>query len=664
MILESPLNWTNVNKPANLNLVANATVPGGTISKVEFYADGFIFIGAGVLSGANQYSLLWSSPPAGKHVVVAVATDNNGVNTTSTPASINVNEKPVISLVSPGSGSVFSPAPANITLTANASDFDGMISKVDFFANGLSIGTTTAFGVNRFNFSWTNVSAGTYNVTAVATDSLNATTTSAPITVRVNAMPTVSMASPSNGTQFSTPANITVIANAADADGGISNVDILANGFRIGSGTAIGGGQYSFTWNNVGIGNYIFTAVATDNEGAVNWSGGTGATVTSPVLLVANSTTLNSTELAVKARLEALYHTVTVKSAASAVTADATGKALVVISSTVTPSAVGTKFRTVTVPVLTWESGIYNNMGMTGSTNKDFGTKTSQTQVTITNSSHALASGFSGNVTTATSGIFNWGKPNANASTVGIVVGDATKTLIFGYETGSVMPGLTAPARRVGFFMNDTTALNANGTALLDAAIRWGIGGGSLAGSFATSPLGLINLTSEGERDWTHWGLNGATVLNRKGGVSPLISNVTKIGTGGQGWFNDCPTSFGWSDGTPTLNMTSTATGIWTSGVVGNGFEINVPADANSRTVKFYAGLWYTQGKLEATLSDGSAPAYINSSLNNNGGSSFGVYTINFKAGAPGQTLKLRYTIQNQYFTPYGNVAVVAVTLQ
>ena len=116
---------------------------------------------------------------------------------------------------------------------------------------------------------------------------------------------------------------------------------------------------------------------------------------------------------------------VTVKDGASVATADATGKAIVVISSTLAPSSVGTKFRTVSVPVVTWESGIFNNMGMTGSTNKDFGTVTRQTQVQITNPAHPMAAGLSGtiSVVTATS-TMDWGKPNANAASVSIVAGD------------------------------------------------------------------------------------------------------------------------------------------------------------------------------------------------------------------------------------------------
>jgi hypothetical protein len=152
---------------------------------------------------------------------------------------------------------------------------------------------------------------------------------------------------------------------------------------------------------------------------------------------------------------------------------------VVVISSTVTPTSVGTKFRTVAVPVVFWESGLFANMGMTGSTNKDFGTITKQTQVKITNSTHPLAAGLSGTISVVnTAGTLRWGKPNANAAAIATVATDATKTLIFGYATGAVMPGLTAPARPVGLFMNDTTAagFTTNGAALFDAAIKWATG--------------------------------------------------------------------------------------------------------------------------------------------------------------------------------------------
>ena len=501
----------------------------------------------------------------------------------------------------------------------------------------------------------------------MARDIYGATKTSAPVNVRVNAPPAVSISSPASGSQFSTPANITLIATATDSDGTVSNVDFFADDSRLGAGTSIGGNQFSFTWSGAGLGTYNISATATDNNGASTASSRPSITVNSAALLVVGSTTLNTSDAAVKARLEALNNVVTVKDAVSVTTADANGKALVVISSTVTPASVGTKFRTVAVPVITWESGLFTNMGMTGSTNKDFGTKTNQTQVAITNSSHPLVAGLSATVAVLSGGkTFDWGKPNANAVSVATIAGDATKTAIFAYEPGVAMPGLTAPARRVGLFLFDDTAasFNANGTALLDAAIRWARGGGSITGTMVTSPAGSVNLTIEGVLDWAHWGRNGPTSFDHKATVTQQITNITKLGTSSVSWFTDCPTAFTWTDGYPTLNVLSTPTGIDVGGAVGSGFEITVPASTNLRTLKLYVGVWYAQGKLEATLSDGSAPGFVDSSLNRNNGASSGLYTINFKAGSPGQSLKVRFTILNQYFSPYGNVAWEAATLQ
>ena len=485
--------------------------------------------------------------------------------------------------------------------------------------------------------------------------------------MRVNASPSVSITAPSSGSQYPAPANIVLTANAADSDGTIAQVNFFANGVNIGTGTSVGGNQYSLNWSNVAFGVYAISAVATDNDGATTNASGPTVSVTTPVLFVVGSTTLNASDAAVKARIEALGHTVVVKDGASSATADATGKALVVISSTVTPTSVGTKFRTVTVPVLLWESGLFNNMGMTGSSNKDFGTKTGQTQVTITNATHPLAAGLSGTVTVLPAAkTFDWGKPNANAISIAILAGDSAKTGIFGYEPGVAMPGLAAPARRLGLFLFDDTAetLNANGNALLDAGIRWARGGGTLSGSIASSPIGSVNLTNEGTIDWVHWGRNGANNVNRKLGVTPKITNFTWLGNGAHNWFNDSPTTFSWSDGTPVLNVTNTPTGINTNGAVGNGFEITIPADTSMRTLKIYNGVWFTQGKLEVTLSDASAPAYVDTSQNNNGGATRSMYTIQFKAGSNGQTLKVRFTILNQYFSPNGVVAWEAATLQ
>lgn len=208
-------------------------------------------------------------------------------------------------------------------------------------------------------------------------------------------------------------------------------------------------------------------------------------------LFVVGSTTLNSGDAAVKTRLEALGYTVTVKTGSSATTADATGKALVLISSTVTPSQVNTKFRAVTTPVLNWESDLFDDLGMTGSGSSNLGTLNSQTQLSIVTPSHPLAAGLSGTVTVVSaSGKFTWGAPNANGLKIATQVGNSSKSVIFGYETGVGMPGLTAPGRRVGVFLEDTTAasLTSQAGTLFDAAIQWAAGALAAPVSLTATP--------------------------------------------------------------------------------------------------------------------------------------------------------------------------------
>lgn len=72
---------------------------------------------------------------------------------------------------------------------------------------------------------------------------------------------------------------------------------------------------------------------------------------------------------------------------------------------------------------------------------------------------------------------FNWGKPNGNAASVATIVGNATRIAVFGYAAGASMPGLVAPARRVGFFAGDTTAtyFTQSGWALFEGAVGWAV---------------------------------------------------------------------------------------------------------------------------------------------------------------------------------------------
>jgi RHS repeat-associated protein len=194
-------------------------------------------------------------------------------------------------------------------------------------------------------------------------------------------------------------------------------------------------------------------------------------------LFVVGSTTLNAGDAALKARLEGMGLTVTVKDAPSAVTADAIGKVLVLISGTVVSGDVGVKFRDVTVPVIVLEPLLFDDMKMTGTAQgTDYDVLNSQTQVSIFTPGHPLAAGLTGTVTVNTSPIiFSWGNPSTGAIKAATLVGNPGRATSFGYAGGTSMVGMNAPARRVGLFiLNDNaTSLTADGWKLFDAAVGW-----------------------------------------------------------------------------------------------------------------------------------------------------------------------------------------------
>src|SRR6185436_1553080 len=149
------------------------------------------------------------------------------------------------------------------------------------------------------------------------------------------------------------------------------------------------------------------------------------------VLFVANATILGAADSAVRTRLQNMGYTVTVKKDTTVVTGDATGTALVIISSTVGPTNVNTKFKTVTVPVLLWESEVLDDMAMTGPTlGTDYGTTTAQSAVAIATPGHAMAAGLTGSPAVVSSNqTFSWGVPNANAVKIATLTGNAGRSV-------------------------------------------------------------------------------------------------------------------------------------------------------------------------------------------------------------------------------------------
>jgi hypothetical protein len=197
-------------------------------------------------------------------------------------------------------------------------------------------------------------------------------------------------------------------------------------------------------------------------------------------LFVVGNTWLCSSDAAVKARLESLGYTVTVKDDASCTSNDSSDKGLILISSTCNSANVGTKYRDVAVPVITWESYLYDDMKMTGTTvNSHYGVSSNISKMRVTDSAHPIAQGATGDFTVFTCGkTINWGNPGNGASKVASVPGYPSCSLIFTYDAGAPMVGMNAPARRCGFFLDNDNADNftSTGWLIFDRTVQWASG--------------------------------------------------------------------------------------------------------------------------------------------------------------------------------------------
>lgn len=242
-------------------------------------------ISAYVSSDGSRWTLVGTdriSMSSSVYVGVAVTSHNSLLMARGTFTNFTVrkptpggNTPPTVTVTAPANGSTFT-APATVTMTASASDSDGSVSRVDFYRGSQLVGSDTTA---PYSFSWSNQAAGSFALTAVATDNEGATTSSSAVNITVNGStnraPTVSLTAPAGGATYTAPATISLAATASDPDGTIARVDFYRGSTLISSDTS---SPYTATWSSAAAGTYSLTAVARDNAGATTTS--TAVTVT------------------------------------------------------------------------------------------------------------------------------------------------------------------------------------------------------------------------------------------------------------------------------------------------------------------------------------------------------------------------------------------------
>lgn len=186
------------------------------------------------------------------------------------------NAPPLVALDSPAPAATFALG-ATVPLAATASDADGSVTQVEFFANGVLIGSDAS---SPYTFEWTGAEEGNHSLTARATDDKGATTTSSSVAITVGepAPPpsnVVSVASITYATAGSRGRDLLITVALNPALGGAAvSVQVTSSGGASAGGTASTGsdGRVTFKWRNAPSGEYTTAVTAVAAAGYV-WDG-------------------------------------------------------------------------------------------------------------------------------------------------------------------------------------------------------------------------------------------------------------------------------------------------------------------------------------------------------------------------------------------------------
>ncbi|MCS0232611.1 glycosyl hydrolase family 18 protein [Vibrio sp. 2026] len=179
--LTSPSASASVTAGDVVSLAADAADTDGTVSKVEFFVDG-VLVGQAT---SAPYAASWTATE-GQHEFSTKAYDDAGAVSTASVVTLTVasaqpgNEAPTVDVALSASSIDLG---GSVTLTANATDADGTVAKVDFYVAGVLAGTATTA---PYTLDVTPSQAGSLSVYARATDDAGATADSAIATLTVN----------------------------------------------------------------------------------------------------------------------------------------------------------------------------------------------------------------------------------------------------------------------------------------------------------------------------------------------------------------------------------------------------------------------------------------------------------------------------------------------
>ena len=177
--ISSPTKSTSYIAPATITIDAVASDPDGKVVRVEFF-QGTKKLGE---TSSAPYSFTWKEVPQGSYSITAAATDNQNSRTVSGAVTIvvekptaTVNQLPIVTIISPlkDNNRKYKKG-EKITITAQAEDPDGTISKVEFKSGSLVLAQIVT---PPYSFTYEPADTGTIVMTASATDNYGATSVS------------------------------------------------------------------------------------------------------------------------------------------------------------------------------------------------------------------------------------------------------------------------------------------------------------------------------------------------------------------------------------------------------------------------------------------------------------------------------------------------------
>jgi hypothetical protein len=220
-------------------------------------------------------------------------------NTGGTPGTQNsafqpVDQLPQVTITTPADGAVVLVGSV-VNLAATASTTAGTISQVQLFANGDPL-PGCLLTQPPYSCQWRPETAGSYALTAHASNNFGASGESAIVHVAVqapvNQLPVTQITSPLNDTSFVFGNPITIRATANDSDGSVTQVAFAVNNDEI-EGCLDTSPPYECVWTPAAMGIYTLTTQAVDNQSAISISApvrvriGTSANLPPTVKLVA-----------------------------------------------------------------------------------------------------------------------------------------------------------------------------------------------------------------------------------------------------------------------------------------------------------------------------------------------------------------------------------------